>query len=121
MSRLLDDFLYRTTLTTVVRGKCGYWETGLRHESVRLVRGQWFGEDSRSYECPFAPPDQCPVCKGRGEIELSPSEAELARYDGTEMNWRKAKRCMPCGGTGYVPGPHWPYRFPQPPPLRVET
>lgn len=115
MSRLLDDLLYRTSLLTVVRGKCRYD----RHESVRLVGGEWWGEDSRSSECPLAPEDVCPVCDGAGELELSPSEAQLAQYDGTEASWDKRKPCVPCQGSGFVPGPHWPYRFPQPPPLRV--
>jgi hypothetical protein len=113
MSGLLDDFLYRTSLLTIVRGKCGYWERQLRHESVRLVGGQWLGEDTYSYECPFAPPDVCPVCEGTGKLD--PSD----RYDGAEDSW-EPRPCIPCGGTGYVPGPHWPYRFPKPPPLRVQ-
>lgn len=119
MSRLLDDFLYRTSLLTVVRGKCRY---GPRHESVRLVDGEWWGEDSRGPECPLAPETQCPVCDGRGEVELSPSEAQLAQYDGTQNAERlKKKPCLPCRGSGYVSGPHWPYRFPEPPPLRVRV
>ena len=120
MARLLDDLLYRTTLLTVVRGKCGYWAQNLRHESVRLVDNQWFGEDSRSYECPFAPQAPCPVCQGAGFIELPVAEAALAQYDGHTNNPTR-KPCLPCAGSGYVPGPHWPYRFPQPPPLRVNT
>lgn len=119
MARLLDDLLYRTSLLTVVRGKCGWQDA--RHESVRLVGGEWFGEDSRSFECPFAPRDPCPVCQTAGEVEISAAEAELAQYDGTEGAQRLRKPCLPCQGSGYVPGPHWPYRFPQPPPLRVKT
>lgn len=121
MSRLLDDFLYRTSLLTVVRGKCGYWESNLRHESVRLVDNQWLGEDSRSYECPYAPPDTCPTCDGAGEIELPAAAAELASYDGTGAAPKAKVPCLTCAGSGFVPGPHWPYRFPQPPPLRVRS
>lgn len=117
MSRLLDDFLYRTSLLTVVRGKCRY---GPRHESVRLVNGEWWGEDSRGPECPLAPSQQCPVCDGAGEVELSPTDAQLAQYDGTEQAWNTRRKCEPCGGNGYVDGPHWPYRFPEPPPLRIK-
>lgn len=119
MSRLLDDFLYRTSLLTVVRGKCRYE----RHESVRLVGGEWWGEDSRSSECSLAPEDTCPVCDGAGEIGLPAAESALAQYDGTEAVWQGRpvrKPCLPCQGSGYVPGPHWPYRFPQPPPLRMK-
>lgn len=116
MSRLLDDFLYRTSLLTVVRGKCRYD----RHESVRLVDGEWWGESSRGYECAFAPEHQCPVCNGAGEIEISVSEAELAQYDGAGPP-KNRKPCRPCGATGYVPGPHWPYRYPEPPPLRIRS
>jgi hypothetical protein len=126
MSRLLDDFLYRTTLLTVVRGKCGYWEPKLRHESVRLTGGEWFGESSRGRECPYAPQDQCPTCQGRGFHELRGPAAEQAALDGlpVEMSGGEKvarKPCPPCRGSGYVPGPHWPYRFPQPPPLRVRS
>lgn len=122
MSRLLDDLLYRTSLLTVVRGKCGYWEEGLRHESVRLVGGEWFGEDSRGFECPFAPRDVCPVCNGAGFVLVSPSAAQLAQYDSSQSAEEARKKpCIPCQASGFVPGPHWPYRFPQPPPLRVKT
>jgi len=123
MSRLLDDFLYRTSLLTIVRGKCGMWEWtgrgGPCDESVRLVDNQWWGENSRGPECPGAPEQQCPTCAGTGRIELSPTDAELARYDGTESSWSKDKPCKACGATGYVPGPHWPFRYPEPPPLRA--
>lgn len=122
MSRLLDDFLYRTSLLTVVRGKCRYD----RHESVRLVDGEWWGESSRGYECALAPEHQCTVCQGRGFHELRGAEAEQAALDGLpvqEQGGEKVVRkpCAPCRGVGYVPGPHWPYRFPEPPPLRVRT
>lgn len=113
MSKLVAAFLYGSALRSSPRGKCGYWESNLRHESVRLAGGQWLGEDSYSYECPFAPPDVCPVCEGTGRLD--PDD----RYDGTEASWGP-RQCIPCGGTGYVPGPHWPYRFPKPPPLRVK-
>lgn len=116
MSRLLDDLLYRTSLLTVVRGKCRYY----RHESVRLVGGEWWGEDSRGSECPYAPEDVCPVCTGAGFVEMSLDEAALAQYDGTEADATRRKPCVPCHKSGFVPGPHWPYRFPQPPPLRVD-
>jgi hypothetical protein len=116
MGRLLDDFLYRTSLFTVVRGKCRYD----RHESVRLVSGEWWGEDSRSSECAWAPEDVCPVCTGAGFVELSREEAQLSQYDGADTADARRKPCVPCDGTGFVPGPHWPYRFPQPPPLRVD-
>lgn len=116
MSGLLDDFLYRTSLLTVVRGKCRYD----RHESVRLVDGEWWGESSRSVECAYAPQNVCPVCQGAGEVEIPAAEAQLAQYDGAGPAQRR-KPCLPCAGSGYVPGPHWPYRFPEPPPLRVKT
>lgn len=112
MSHLLDDFIYRTSLLTLVRGKCRYD----RHESVRLVDNEWWGEWSRSSECPLAPEQQCPTCSGTGEVEVTAQEGR----DGTENTWTKTKPCEPCGGVGYVPGPHWPYRFPQPPPLRAK-
>lgn len=120
MSRLLDDILYRTSPLTVVRGKCGWQDA--RHESVRLVGGEWFGEDSRSFECLLAPEDTCPVCDGAGQIELSAAESQLAKFDtSAETAGKPTKRpCLPCAGRGFVPGPHWPYRFPQPPPLRLK-
>lgn len=118
MSRLLDDFLYRTSLLTIVRGKCRYD----RHESVRLVDGQWWGESSRSFECAWAPEHTCPKCDGKGFLVVSAFEAQMAQYDGDEHYNGPAgtqKVCPGCAGTCYLPGPHWPYRFPEPPPLRV--
>lgn len=114
---LLHDWLAGQVLTgTVVRGKCRYD----RHESVRLVGGEWWGESSRSAECAWAPEDVCPICDGRGYVEIPLAEAQLSQYDGPEDAERaRRKLCQPCGTTGFVPGPHWPYRFPQPPPLRV--
>lgn len=112
---LLDDlFAGQLTTWTVVRAKCRY---GPSHESVRLVDGQWWGEDCRDFECSLAPQDTCPVCDGAGAIMLTGAEAELARFDGARPTGRP---CPPCDGTGYVPGPHWPWRYEQPPPLRVK-
>lgn len=119
--RLLIDLLAGQTFTRVVlRGKCRYE----RHESVRLVDGQWWGESSRAFECPLAPQDVCPVCNGAGEVAVPAAEAALSQYDGTEENQaaqRGHKRCLPCRGSGYVPGPHWPYRHDCPPPLRMRS
>jgi hypothetical protein len=118
MSRLLATFLYGNPLRTTPRGKCRY---GPRHESVQLVDGEWLGEDSYSYECALAPEQQCTVCAGAGEIELSAAEAQLAQYDEAQGATTRKKPCLPCRGLGYVAGPHWPFRFPEPPPLRTRT
>lgn len=114
---LLHDWLAGQVLTgTVVRGKCRYD----RHESVRLVGGEWWGESSRGAECAYAPEDICPICDGRGYTEIPLTEAQLSQYDeAADAERARRKLCQPCGTTGFVPGPHWPYRFPQPPPLRV--
>jgi len=117
--KLWHDWLAGQVFTAlVIRGKCRYE----RHESVRLVDGQWWGESSRGFECPLAPEDTCPVCDGAGEIEVSAAQAALAQYDGPAEHaaaQRNRKPCTPCRGSGYVPGPHWPYRHDQPAPLRV--
>jgi hypothetical protein len=120
MSRkLLTDWLAgQVTTWTVIRGKCRYD----RHESVRMVDGQWWGESSRGFECFLAPQDPCPVCDGKGYIEIQLSEAELAQFDGpADAAAATRQSCGPCGGGGYVPGPHWPYRHDCPPPLKIRS
>jgi hypothetical protein len=109
--KLLDDVRAGQFLAwAVTRGKCSY---GDRHESVRQVAGQWYGESSNSLDCDYAPQDQCTVCAGRGRVELDANDP--ARFDGSNT---KDRQCEPCRGTGYVPGPHWPWRHPHPGPVR---
>jgi hypothetical protein len=111
--QLVDDFLAGQLLRSlVVRGKCRYD----RHESVRLVGDEWWGESSHSAECALAPAEVCATCSGSGQVPLTP--AEEAAYDGQEAHKPAGKPCPPCMGKGFVPGPHWPYRHPKPPPLR---
>lgn len=100
----------------MTRGKCSY---GDRHESVCMVGGEWLGESSRSFECDYAPTDPCPVCGGLGQVALKPGDAELESYDGETANAPATRPCRypPCHGTGQVPGPHWPWRYPHPGPL----
>lgn len=104
----------------VTRGKCRY---GPSHESVALAGEEWIGESSGTAECDFAPQDTCTTCDGRGFHELRGQAAEQAALEGhpAEMVGGElvARRpCPPCAGLGQVPGPHWPWRWPQPPPLR---
>jgi hypothetical protein len=111
---LLDDLIAgQLTTWTVTRAKCRF---GPNHESVRLVGDEWWGEDSRDIACALAPPDPCATCAGAGEVELVGDELAMARQSGGPTR----RPCTPCGGLGRVPGPHWPWRWPQPPPLRVE-
>jgi hypothetical protein len=114
---ILDDWAAGQVLTwTVTRGKCRY---GPSHESVRDNGGEWWGESSRDVACPYAPEDPCGPCGGTGYRELTEGEARLAQYDGLPEAPLK-RRCPVCRGLGLVPGPHWPWRHPQPPPLRLE-
>jgi hypothetical protein len=119
--RLLVDLRAGQVFTRLVeRGKCRY---GPRHESVRMTDGEWWGESSGHYECELAPPDPCQLCQGRGFHEVRGAAAEQAEIDGhpTEMHAGEKiarKPCPPCRGSGWQPGPHWPYRHEQPPPLR---
>lgn len=119
----LDDWRAGQVLTwSVTRAKCrGDEAGGDKHESVRLVGGQWLGESTGSFECPFADPDPCPRCGTLGYRELSVAESQAAQYDGvTVVHGRARVQCPVCTGLGHVPGPHWPYRWPKPPPLRME-
>lgn len=100
----------------MTRGKCRY---GPRHESVCLVGDEWLGEATYEYTCWLAPTDPCPTCDGTGRVELSPEEDGMERADVASRT--RDKPCSSCHGQGYVPGPHWPYRWPQPPPLRRES
>ena len=117
--RLLIDLLAGQTFTRVVlRGKCRYE----RHESVRLVDGEWWGESSRAFGCPLAPQDTCSSCGGAGFHELKPDAVE--QFDDNvekQPNGTVRKPCLPCRGKGYVPGPHWPYRHDCPPPLKIRS
>lgn len=116
---LLNDWRTGHLFRTPTRGKCRYD----RHESVTLVDGQWWGESSRGFECALAPEDPCTACGTRGEVEAVPDEKGLLQFDGPQFMWGDGKiwkTCEDCNGSGYVPGPHWPYRWPQPPPLRVD-
>jgi hypothetical protein len=114
--KLLDDLRADQFLKwNVVRGKCSY---GDNHESVRQIGDQWWGEDGNSFDCPFAPQDVCEPCGGLGYIEIEMSEAELAQFDGPEQAAAAARQvCTACDGTGFVPGPHWPWRHPHPGPV----
>jgi hypothetical protein len=114
--KLLDDLRADQFLKwTVVRGKCSH---GDRHESVREVGGQWYGESSNSFDCDYAPQDQCEPCNGRGYIELSPAEAQLAQYDGPGDTPPERLACGVCSGSGFVPGPHWPWGHAHPGPVQ---
>lgn len=114
--KLIDDWRAGQLFTwTVTRGKCSY---GDNHESVRLVGGQWKGETWDSFDCDHAPRDVCPICKGEGSREVSAAEAELLTYDGTEAVQDGRKPCEECEASGWVPGPHWPWRHPHPGPVQ---
>jgi hypothetical protein len=118
----LDDWKSGQVLAwTVTRGKCSHGDS---HESVRLVDGEWWGETTNDTACPYAPEDQCVTCAGRGFHEVRGQAAEQLALDGHPVDvvgGEKVARkpCPPCRGSGYQPGPHWPWRWPQPPPLRV--
>lgn len=88
----------------MTRAKCRY---GPSHESVALVDGEWWGEDTRDFGCCMAPSDTCPVCDGAGGVE--PEEGEVLI----------GATCPLCLGSGEVPGPHWPWRHDHPGPLRA--
>jgi hypothetical protein len=114
----LDDWAAGQVLTwSVGRGKCRY---GPSHESVRDVGGEWWGESSRDNACPYAPMDQCSPCAGQGRIKLTAAEQAAAQYDGPAEH-AGYRICPACRGVGLVPGPHWPWRWPKPPPLRPEA
>ena len=97
------------------RGKCRY---GPNHESVRRVGDFWLGESSNHFGCSMAERDTCPVCNGRGEVELTPEE--LAALNADAANTEKTKPCLPCHGLGTIPGPHWPWRHEYPGPIPLE-
>jgi hypothetical protein len=96
------------------RGKCRY---GPSHESVRRAGDFWLGESTNMYACVMAPKELCPRCDGRGRIELTPEE--LALEQASQSNVRD-KPCPPCEATGYIPGPHHPWRHDHPGPLPLE-
>lgn len=118
MGRTLMGTL-RTGSLFGVRGKCRYDN----HESVTLVGGQWKGESSGSFYCDLAPTDQCTTCAGRGFHEVRGAMVEHLESDGhpTEVigGVKVARKpCPPCKGSGYVSGPHHPWRHEHPGPVR---
>lgn len=113
---LLNDWRTGHLFRTPTRGKCKYD----RHESVTLVDGQWWGETSHQFECDLAPQDVCQMCQGAGEAQPTEAEAVAAQYE-SPADRPRPKPCPNCRGSGYQPGPHWPFQAGkvQPPPLRV--
>jgi len=114
---ILDDWAAGQVLTwTVTRAKCRY---GPSHESVRDNGGEWWGEDTRDVACPYAPEDPCTPCGGAGRFALTPAEQAAAQYE-APAGQAGFRVCPVCEGLGRVPGPHWPWRHPKPPPLKLE-
>ena len=97
------------------RGKCRY---GPSHESVRLAGDFWLGESSNSFGCSMAERDTCPVCYGRGVVDLTPEE--LAAEQADVASKVREKQCKPCHGVGTLPGAHWPWRHDHPGPVPLE-
>lgn len=81
----------------LTRGKCRWCAA-----SVQEAHHGWASEDGAAepYDCPAAARRPCPGCETAGET--------------LDERTGRARRCIVCGGTGYVPGPHWPYRHPNP-------
>lgn len=88
------------TLARPVRGKCRWCD-----HSVRAARYGWASEyqPDEPYDCPVGPSVECPPCSGTGVLE--PDE---------DADDQTPLPCQPCRGTGRVPGPHWPWRHPDP-------
>lgn len=82
--------------TTATRGKCRHCAA-----SVNDASGPWHDEAAWAEPqcCPAAPTTLCEPCSGAGT--LYPPNAEPIP-------------CPPCAGTGEIPGPHWPWRHPEP-------
>ena len=111
--KLLDDIRSGTVMRwSVTRGKCSF---GDNHESVRKVDGQWWGESSHSFDCSANPKkDVCPACHTTGQVEIPLAERV---YDGTEGG-ETHRPCKLCNASGFVPGPHWPWRHDYPGPVK---
>lgn len=86
-----------------VRGKCRHCTT-----SVQQARYGWASEDGAldPYDCLAAPDVVCPPCDGIGSFLPEPGTPQAERGE--------RRPCLPCAGTGRVPGPHWPWRHPNP-------
>ena len=85
-----------------VRGKCRWCAASVQAIGPDWAAEGWSGGDA--YECAAAPPWPCRPCEGRGFIEVRDRRTgETAR-----------ETCGNCHGEGFVPGPHWPWRHPEP-------
>lgn len=84
-----------------VRGKCRFCD-----RSVSSEHYGWASEDGdpEPYDCLAAPQVLHSPCDGLGKI-LDEEESKRLGRD-------VFVRCNPCRGSGYVPGPHWPWRHP---------
>ena len=83
----------------LVHGHCRYGECSC------VLAGEWVDRHTWTPECFSAPPSPCVCCSGAG----------LHR----DMHTVKPYDCGPCRASGMLPGPHWPWRHAEPPPLRA--
>lgn len=85
-----------------VRGKCRWCDSSVQQAGGDWAAEGWSGEDA--YECPAASPCLCLPCNGLGFVEVNDRRTgEIER-----------ETCANCLGAGEVPGPHWPWRHPEP-------
>lgn len=101
-----------------MRGKCRWCGTNQHGVgSVTIIEAGVYLDDGGSPECPTAPERVCEHCCGVGEIDGDDQDAAAGDDMDDEAGGpaeRQREKCPECAGLGFLPGLHWPWRWPEP-------